>query len=187
VRDRIRDDDSRIVERLIVLVLAFWMGGLMMVTIAATGSFKAVEVSLDKPSAGVAKAMSKLGQDQTRDLLHYQSSEVNRQLFEVWGWLQLGLTGASLAALLFMTNVGKRALAISAGMAGLSALMTAIIIPGMIRIGREMRASPLGPSADMAQSFRTMHQAFGAFEAVAVILALWLMVGLLRGGSRARR
>lgn len=187
MRDRIRDDDSRIVERLIVLLQAFWMGGLLMVTLAAAGSFRAVEVSLDKPSAGVAKAMTKLGQDQTRDLLHYQSSEVNRQLFEVWGWIQLGVTGACFAALLFMTNVGKRALALSAGMTGLSILMAVVIIPGMIRVGREMRASPLGPSADLAQSFKIMHQAFGAFELTAVILALWLMATLVRGGSRSRR
>lgn len=187
VRDRIREDDSIIVEKIIVLLIVFWLGGLALVTVSATGSFRAVDASLDKPSATVVKSMARLGIAETRALLHDQSSEVNRQLFEVWGWVQLGLTGSILAALLFMTNTGKQAIGLAAGMAGFSALMAGVLIPGMIRIGREMRAGPNPPTPDMAQSFKNMHQAFGAFEIATVVLAAFLFAKLVRRGAGSRR
>lgn len=187
VRDRIRDEDSRLIERLVILLLAFWMGTLLMAALAATGSFKAVDSTLSKPPAAVAKALERLGQDQTREMLHSHSGEVNRGLFETFGWLQLGLTAVTFALMLFLTNSGKRALGLAASMAAMAALISFYLIPGMVRIGREMRARPLGPTPDMSESFRTMHQAFAAFEVAAVLLALLLMAALLRGGARARR
>ncbi len=187
IKDRIRDDDSKIVERLVALLLAFWMGGLMMVSLGATGSFEAVQSSMDKPPMSVARAMAKLGAAETRDLLHSQSSEVNRHLFEFWGWIQLGLTSAIFAALLFMTNSGKKLLGVAAGMCGMSAILALFLIPGMIRIGRELRAHSGTPGLELRESFQNMHRAFGAFEAVAVLLGLILLVALLRSSSRSSR
>lgn len=187
VRDRIRDEDSRLIERVVILLLAFWMGTLLMAAMAATGSFAAVDSTLGKPPSVVTKALERLGQDQTREMLHYQSGEVNRGLFETFGWLQLGLTGVTFALMLFLTNSGKRVLGLSASMAGMAALISFYLIPGMVRIGREMRARPSGPTPDMSESFRTMHQAFAAFEVAAVLLAILLMAALLRGGARASR
>jgi hypothetical protein len=186
VRNRIRDDDSRIVERAVILALACWLGGLIMVTLAATGSFKAVDTTIEKPPAVVIKSLARLGPDVTRDLLRYQSSEVNRHLFELWGWIQLGLTGAILAGLLFMTNVGKRVLGMALAMTAMAALMAGVIIPGMIRIGRESQARPDGLAAGASQTFKTLHQAFGAFEGVAAVLAMLTIVSLIRRGARAR-
>jgi len=187
VRDRIRDDDSKLVERLVVLLLAFWLGGLLMVSLGATGSFRAVDSSMDKPPMGVARAMAKLGVPETRALLHYQSSEVNRHLFEIWGWTQLGLTCSIFAALLFMTNSGRKVLALAAGSSAMSAILAFFLIPGMIRIGRELPAHSAAQVSELRQSFQNMHRAFGAFEAAAVLLGLFLLVTLLRGGARSSR
>lgn len=187
VRDRIRDEDSRLIERLVILLLAFWMGTLLMAALAATGSFVAVDSTLSKPPSIVTKALERMGQDQTREMLHYQSGEVNRGLFQTFGRLQLGLTGVTFALLLFLTNAGKRVLGLAASMAGMAALISFYLIPGMVRIGREMRARPAGPTPDMSESFETMHQAFAAFEVAAVLLAILLMAALLRGGARAGR
>jgi hypothetical protein len=187
VRDRIRDEDSRLIERVVVLLLAFWMGTLLLAALAATGSFAAVDSTLSKPPAVVAKALERMGPDQTRELLHYHSGEVNRGLFETFGWLQLGLTAVTFTLMLFLTNAGKRVLGLAALMAAMSGLITFYVIPGMVRIGREMRARPPGPTPDMSESFQTMHRAFAAFEVAAVLLAILLMAALLRGGARARR
>ncbi len=187
IQDRIRDEDSAIVERIVVFLIAMWLGGLVMVTLGAMGSFRAVQVSMDKPSATVVKSMARIGVEETRSLLHEQSGEVNRQTFEIWGWIQLGVTGAILLGLLFMTNTGKAALGMAGGMAAFSAVMAGILIPSMIRVGRQMRASPGLASSDLTRSFRNLHQAFGAFEAATAILSLFLIAALVRRRPRTRR
>jgi len=187
IQDRIRDEDSAIVERIVVFLIAMWLGALVMVTLSATGSFKAVQVSMDKPSAAVVKSMARIGVDETRSLLHEHSGEVNRQMFEIWGWIQLGVTGAVLLGLLFMTNTGKAALGVAGGMTAFSALMAGFLIPSMIRVGRQLRASPGSASADLTSSFRNLHQAFGAFEVATATLSLFLIAALVRRRSRARR
>lgn len=186
VRDRIRDEDSVIVERIVVILIALWLGALAMVTISASSSFRAVQASMEKPSATVVKSMARMGVEETRSLLHEHSGEVNRQVFELWGWLQVGVTATILLTLLFMTNAGKNALGLAAGMTGFSALMAGVLIPSMIRVGRQMRAGPDAPTIDLTRSFRNLHQAFGAFEVATVILSLFLVSALVRR-SRSRR
>lgn len=184
VRDRIRDEDSRLVERVVILLLAFWMGALAMAALAASAGFAAVDAALEKPSPDVAKAISQMGPGHTRALLRSQAGEANRGMFETWGWLQLGLTGVNFALLLLLTNAGKRVLGLAAAMAGLSLLIALYLVPGMERIAGELRA---GPAPEASASFRTMHQAFGAFEAAAAVVAILLLAALLRGGARAGR
>jgi hypothetical protein len=131
--------------------------------------------------------MGKLGVPETRALLHYQSGEVNRHLFEIWGWVQLGLTCSVFAALLFATNSGRKVLLLAAGSSAMSAILAIFLIPGMVRIGRELPAHSTAPVSELRQSFQNMHRAFGAFEGTAVLLGLFLMVTLLRGRSRSSR
>jgi hypothetical protein len=181
--NRIAPESSSLTRRIAAIVISIWFGGILLVALAAPAAFRSVDSVLAAPPDSVAKAVKTLGPSLTREILRYQVSESNRLLFDVWGWLQLGLAVGVLILLLFLSNVGRTTLGISLGMTLMAALMNFLLIPGISDLGRRMQASMHARPDELAERFRLMHYGFTAFELAVVALGTVLLVLLLRGRS----
>jgi hypothetical protein len=177
------------VRRFVAVLIGMWLGGILLVALAAPAAFRSVDSVMSMPPETVKKAMEKLGPTTLREILHYQVGEANRLLFEAWGTVQLVFGGLVFALLLFFTSTGRAALALAFSMFLLSGMMDLYLIPRITAIGREMRAyARLAPTEALGR-FQILHAGFTVFELVVALLGLVLVVILLRtrGGTAARK
>jgi hypothetical protein len=183
---RITPQGSWLVRRICAVLVAAWLGGMLLVSLSAPAVFGAAASLLRHPLPVHAAAMQKIGVDSMVDLLRYHAGEVNNQIFALWGSLQVAYATAVLLLLLFFTNVGKWRLGLAAAMLTLAVFQKLYLIPAIADASRRWRA---GGWREMGNRFQLLHGCFAAFEIALALLGLTLLVLLLRssrGGSRRR-
>jgi hypothetical protein len=178
--NRISVETSWRTRRLAAILVSLWFGGILVVALAAPAAFRSVDAVMTAPPEVVAKTMQQIGPASMREILHYQVSEANRQLFDLWGWVQLTLGAVIFLMLLFLSTSGRATLGVSLAMLLLAALMHFLLIPRISEIGREMRAAMKAAPADALRRFQFLHLGFTAFELGVVVLGTVLLVLLLR-------
>src|SRR5437867_12115198 len=141
-------------------LLGAWPGLTLLMRFVAAGRFSTVDRVLRAPSPPLSEAAERIGHERTRMVLRYLASEINRNCFNVYGWGQVAL-GALLLALLFRQIPRDGAALVIAGvMLGLVILMTLVITPAIVAIGRSIVFLPrYTPPADLP-SFRMLLIAF---------------------------
>jgi hypothetical protein len=183
---RITPQGSWLVRRICAVLVAAWLGGMLLVSLSAPAVFGAAEVLLRHPLPAHAAAIQKIGADAMADLLRYHAGEVNNQIFALWGWMQVAYGIALVLLLLFFTNVGKWRLGLAAAMLVLALFQRLYLIPAIADTSRRFRA---GGWREMGNRFQLLHGSFATFEIASALLGLTLLVLLLRssrGGSRRR-
>ena len=180
---RLGQESSSLVRRLAAVLIGVWFGAILVVALGAPAAFHSVDGVLASPPPSVAKAVEALGPGPTRNILRYQVSEANRMLFEIWGWVQVGLGLTVVVLLLFLSNAGRSSLWLSVAMLAMAVMMNSLLIPRMEDTGRQMAFSVHATPAELAdryQRFEWMHFGFSAFELIVVALGAILLVLLLR-------
>lgn len=170
-------------RRFVAVLVSIWFGGILLVALAAPASFRTVDPALAAPPPAVAKVIKAVGPAATRDALRYQVSEVNRAMFETWGWVQLGLGAAVFLLLLFMSTVGRTALVISLAMMALAVVMRFVLIPRISDVTREVQ-SVSGPVT--TDKLQLLHGGYSVFQLSVVVLGSILLVLLLRSRGMHR-
>lgn len=166
--------------RLAACLLGMWLGGLLVVGLAIPSGFRAVDSIVRDPDPEAQKLITKLGAADARILMRHAVSTGNRQFFYLWGTAQLTLAGLLLAYLVFGTSTGRVSLTLSGLMFLLSLWMMFWLIPQVDQVSRMLdfdRGAAGGPARE---TFRALHQMFGAAELAVVLLALVLLVRFLR-------
>ena len=79
-------------------------------------STSSVSASFDSVRQREPKMVSTIGADPVRQLLNFQTAELNRSHAYLWGFAQLAIGAALLVVVLFVTNGNKAALILSASM-----------------------------------------------------------------------
>ena len=181
---RITPEGSWIARRLCSLILAAWLGGILLVSLGAPAVFRAGDVVLRHPLPAHAEVIGKAGRAPVSELLRYHAGEANNQMFRVWGAMQAFYGAAVLLLLLFFTDVGKWRLILSASLLALALFQWLYLIPAIADVTRRFRA---GETADAGQRFSLLHGSFAAFELASAVLGLTLLVWLLRTGRRSGR
>lgn len=161
-----------------------------MAALAAPAAFSSVDVTLKFRTPAVNQAIKALGEGGVHDLLRYQVGEANRQIFELWGTLQVIYGAVVFFLLLFFSHVRRLGLGVSLAMLLLSAGMKWLLIPTIVETGRTLHTARGAQAEAAARNFRALHTAFSTFEAAVAVLGVLLLVLLLRrrhSGRTSRR
>ena len=164
---------------LITAILGLWLGWTLAMWFAATRSFRTVDRILKKPNAQFSQALQPLTADQGRVLFRYIASEANRTYFAAYGWSQIVI--GSVLLILVWREPPRDTVAISlAGvMLALVLLLTWIVQPMIVSLGRSIDFIPRNPAPAQMPRFWMLHGAYTGLDAVKLLAGLGLLARLL--------
>ena len=158
-----------------IAILGAWLGWTVFMWFAATRSFRTVDRVLRKPNPEFEEAVQPLPHDQARVVLRYLASEINRTLFRLYGWTQI-LVGLALVLLLWRQSPRDTVgLALACVMLGLVLLLTLVIQPQIVSLGRSIDFVERSPAPAAMPRFWMLHGAFTGLDAVKLLTGLSLV------------
>jgi len=164
------------IQAVAIAILGLWIGLTLAMWFVATRSFRTVDRVLSQPGPEFTRTVQPLGQDQTRVMLRHLASEINRTLFGFYGWAQI-LLGALLVLLLWrQTPRDTIGFAGAWVMLGLAVILTFIIQPWIVSIGRSIDFVPRQPAPPVMPRFWMLHGAFTGLDGVKCLAGLGLLL-----------
>lgn len=161
---------------LAVAILSAWLVSTLSMWFAATKSFATVDRVLRRANPQFLEATKPLGEGSTRVVLRYLASEINRTLFWGYGALQIAL-GVILFLLLWrQTPRDAVGIGVVATMLALSAILTFVITPLIISLGRSMDFVPRNPPPPAMPRFWALHGSFTGLDGVKFLAGLGLLL-----------
>ena len=160
--------------------MAIWLTGTVAVAVVATENFFTIDRLLEaKPNAAFAADVDKLGDDATRDLLRYLSSELNRLYFQYWNLAQLavGILGLWLVVKLPAANRAKWGIV---GMLAIALFLTFVITPLILSVGRSIDFVPRDPPPAGLRTFGLLHAAYTVFDGIELVLGILVTLWLVK-------
>lgn len=159
-----------------IAILGAWLGGTLFMWFAATRSFRTVDRVLTASRPEFELAVQPLGHDRTRTVLRYLASEINRTYFRLYGWVQV-LLGVILILLLARQAPRDTVAVVLAGvMLGLVLILTFVIQPQIVSLGRNIDFVPRDPAPPVMPRFWMLHGAFTGLDGVKWLAGLALLV-----------
>jgi hypothetical protein len=166
-----------------MFAMGAWLAGNVMVAVVAAENFYTVDRLLAASSSRIfTSEVERVGRAETRDLLRYLSSELNRLYFRVWNYAQLALGllilwliahGASTARMWWGVFV----------MVGLVAVATVWLTPQIVSVGRSLDFVPRDPVPSSMQQFWMLHGAYTVLEACKLAVGLFVAVSIARSAD----
>ena len=163
------------IHLLAVVVLSAWMAITVCMWFAAGGSFSTVKSVVEGSNPQFAAASKAMSPDQTRVVLRYLTSEINRTYFRAYGWAQLVLGGLLLGLLLRAAPRDTFNLALAGAMLVLAAVLTLYITPEIVALGRQVDFVPRDPAPPEMARFRALHGAFTGLDGAKLMAGLVLL------------
>jgi len=166
-----------------LVLLGAWMAGSICMSVVATENFHTVDRLLaGRANVTFAADVDRLGRPQTRDLLRYLSSELNRLYFQIWNWTQIVL-GAAVLALLAAPGSPSRSVRWSRrgtiAMLAIVAVMLVWLTPEIVALGRSLDFVPRDPVPPGMSRFWILHGAYTSLEmfklAIGIIVATMII------------
>jgi hypothetical protein len=161
---------------LAVAILGAWIACTLCMWFAATRSFSTVESVLKRAEPQFLETTKPLGEGPTRVVLRYMASEINRTLFGGYGVLQIGLGGILL--LLLWRQTPRRAVDVGvvAAMLAVSVILTLVITPLLVSLGRSIDFLPRNPPPPVMPRFRALHGLFTGLDGVKFLAGIGLLI-----------
>ncbi len=150
----------------------------------ATHNFAGVDELLSSPSARASKDVLNLGKAETRLLLRYVASELNRWYFEHWESVQLGLGAVLLLMLFFGADARSSWLAVTLLMLVATGVQHWLLTPQIIRLGRILDFTAGGEFYQVSHRFRGLHSTYSVVEIAKLALGLFLTLQLAKRSRR---
>ena len=164
-----------------IFCMGLWLMGTVFMTIVAIQNFYTIDRLLQAPAtAQFAADIEKLGHDETRVLLRYLSSELNRLYFQYWNLAQLAIGILALWLVVKVPDVNKPKWAIVA-MLGIVLFLTVFITPRVVSLGRELDFVTRVPPPPGLRTFGLLHAAYTVFYLIEMVLAILATIWLVRG------
>jgi hypothetical protein len=161
--------------------MATLLAGTVFMAIVATQNFYTIDRLLaSQPNPAFGAAVNKLGATEARDLLRYLSSELNRLYFQYWNVAQLPIGIFVLWMIMRLPN-SQRVKWYVVAILGIVLVLTIIITPRMLYVGRELDFAPHDPQTPRLRTFGLLHAAYTVLDAINMILGIMVMVWLMRG------
>ncbi len=140
---------------------------------------------LASPDAPLAKSMKQWGYGTVRQVMRYESGEVNRFLYSGWGWAQLALAITVLGMLL---SLRQGPVQLAAGV--LALLMTLamhfLLTPQITGLGRLLDFVPLNTRMPERSHLESLTGIYKFSQALVMFLSAGLLLAFLRR-ARSRR
>ncbi len=145
----------------------------------ATQNFRVVDRLLALSSPELRQRQAPLAVGDARLLMRHQGSEMNRLLFDRWGWTQLGL-GLILVWLTFRSTPDHWLRITILLMALIAAGLQFAVVPETVRLGRLLDFALRSPAPPEVAPFWRLHNAYTALDALKLLLGVFGVARLLR-------
>ncbi len=161
---------------LAVAILGAWIMSTLCMWFAATRSFATVETVLKRAEPQFVTTTKPLGDDPTRVVLRYMASEINRTLF--WGYGALQILLGVILLLLVWRQSPRPALDVGVviAMLTLSVILTVVITPWLISIGRDIDFLPRDPPPPIMPRFWALHGSYTGLDGVKLLAGIGLLI-----------
>jgi hypothetical protein len=169
-----------VIRQWAVFGMAAWLMGTIFIAIVATQNFYTIDRLLDaqhNPAFGAA--VNRLGLPESREVLRYLSSELNRLYFQYWNLAQL-VIGIFVLWMIVRIPDSRRVRWFVVAMLGIVLLLTIVITPQMLYVGRELDFVPRDPQPPRLRTFGLLHAAYSFLDGIEVILGIMVTVWLMR-------
>ncbi|TAM78848.1 MAG: hypothetical protein EPN47_20945 [Acidobacteria bacterium] len=167
------------IHALSIAVLGMWVGWTLFMWFAATRSFRTVDEVLKLPPAQFSSDAQSMKPGQTREVLRYLASEINRTYFRAYGWGQLVLGTVLLFLLAWKTPRNGLNAAIAAIMLFIVIILTLGVMPQIIALGRNIDFLPRTPPPPGYQRFWKLHMTFTGLDGTKLLCGIFLMIRLI--------
>ena len=167
------------IQALAVVVLSVWVGWTLFMWFAATRSFRTVDEVLKSQPSQFSTDVQGLKPEQTREVLRYLASEINRTYFRAYGWGQLVLGTILLVLLAWKTPRNGLNPAIAAVMLFIVIILTLGVMPQIISLGRTIDFIPRTPPPPGYQRFWKLHMMFTGLDGAKLLGGIVLLVRLI--------
>ena len=167
------------IQALSIAVLSMWVGWTLFMWFAATRSFRTVEEVLNSPPSQFSSDVRGLEPRQTREILRYLASEINRTYFRAYGWGQLALGAVLLFLLAWKTPRNGLNVAVAAVMLFIVVLLALGVMPQIIALGRNIDFLPRTPPPPGYQRFWKLHMMFTGLDGAKLLGGIFLLVRLI--------
>lgn len=171
-------------QRWALVAMGAWLAGTVCMSIVATENFYTIDRLLaGSPSGAFTAAVQQLGPPQTRDLLRYLSSELNRLYFQMWNIAQLvlGVLVLWLVAGSSQQDAASSRRAVR-GVIAMLAIVVAMLVwltPSIVSLGRSLDFVPRDPAPPGMQRFWVLHAAYTSLELLklllGIVIAWWIV------------
>jgi hypothetical protein len=159
-----------------IAVLGVWLGVTLFMWMAASQSFRTVDAVLSRPAVRFSDATRSLDSETARHLVRYVASEINRAYFRRYNLAQLALGTILLALLLVQAGRDRTSIVLAGIMLGLVLVLTVVITPAIVKLGRELDFVARMPPPPGIGHFRLLHGAYTGFDAVKLLTGIGLLV-----------
>ena len=162
-------------------LMGAWLMGTAFLWVVATENFRRVDTVLSGPNKQFHQRLEPLPAGDSRLVLRFLASELNRFYFTSWGWSQLVLGGVVLI-LSWRLAADRFDLGLLGAMWLLSAILAVCVTPSLIEIGRQVDFVPRSPPPPQLEAFWRYHLAYTSTDLVKFGAGLlWLLrTGLKR-------
>ena len=161
---------------LAIATLGAWIMSTLCMWFAATRSFATVESVLKRAEPQFVETTKPLGEASTRVVIRYMASEINRTLFWGYGALQIGLGAILLLIVLRQTPRHSLDTGVVATMLALSVILTLVITPLLVSIGRGIDFVPRNPPPPVMPRFWALHGSFTGLDGVKLLAGIGLLI-----------
>jgi len=163
-----------------LVCMAVWLTGTLWMALVATQNFYTIYRLIDaRPNAAFSATVEKLGEPESRFLLMYLSSELNRLFFQVWGLIQIAI---GILALWFVVKIpgANMPKVLIVCMLGISLLFAGVITPQIVSVGRSLDFVPRVPAPPQLRTFGLLHAVYTVLDGIKLILGVIVIGWLLR-------
>jgi hypothetical protein len=159
-----------------VAILSAWLATTPFMWFAATKSFATVDRVLRTENPQFVEATKGMAGGQTRVVLRHLASEINRTYFWGYGVAQIVLGGVLLLLLWRETPRDSLGLGVVCTMMGLVLILTFVITPMIVSLGRSIDFVPRNPPPPVMPRFWALHGAFTGLDGLKFLGGLGLMI-----------
>ena len=161
---------------LAIAILGAWIMSTLCMWFAATRSFSTVESVIKRTQPQFMETTKPLGEASTRVVLRYMASEINRSLF--WGYGALQIVLGAILLLILWRQMPRHTLemAVVVVMLGLSVILTLVITPMLVSIGRSIDFVARTPPPPVMPRFWALHGSFTGLDGVKLLAGIGLLI-----------
>lgn len=167
-------------RRFVCTVLGLWLGASLFMAFVAVMNFKIVREVIANPQPELAAYIKIIGPERMTMLFRHEAAEVNRALFDLWGYGQIGFGLLVFGLLLFATKEGKLVLGTGLALLVITAVMQFAITPGIIGYGRALDFQASDKELALRQRVQSLHTAYTSLEGVKILGIGILLTAFLR-------
>jgi hypothetical protein len=159
-----------------VAILSAWLVATPFMWYAATQSFATVDRILRTADPQFVEATKGMARGQTRVVLRHVASEINRVYFRGYGLVQVVFGGVLLLLLWRETPRDPLGLGIACTMLGLVLILTLVLTPMIVSLGRSLDFVPRNPPPPHKPPVWALHGAFTGLDGVKFLAGLGLLI-----------